>query len=351
MSMTEENPPGEIVRTVVEKVLDSELVNAVVAFGTGLDGDDLIPLFIENKDDVRRISFVSYYPSNLTRLLKDYGNKKKKYALVVRACDARGLIELAKRNQVNRDNIYLIGIECSGVADPNTIKGKDGDVYISADEMLLGSDQKPIDINLIRENCRRCEYPLPTMADISCKITRDGTTVSVYTPKGEQIVAAAGIEAEKITDLPINALAGRAQEWQEKQFSALRQLGAEKRLAYWLKQFDKCIKCYGCRNVCPVCYCKDCVLGPTRIVVKRGEYPPERMFHLTRLAHIGDSCVNCGMCTAVCPMQIPLSKLYHMLNKELSVIFNYESGMDLDAPAPLGCFSEQEATMGGVNLD
>ncbi len=349
--MTKESYPGQVVRTVVEKLLESEIVEKVLAFGTGLDGDDLIPLFIEDRADAQKISFVSYYPSNLTRLLKDYGNKQKKIAMVLRACDARGLVELAKRNQVKRNNIYMIGIECSGVAEPNTVKENDGDIYIYAETMMLGSKKKPVDLNLVRENCRRCEYPLPTMADISCRITQDGTTVSVYTAKGDEIVAAAGIEAEKVEEPPANELADRAKEWQEKQFSALKELGAEKRLTYWLRQFDKCIKCYGCRNVCPVCYCKECVLGPTRIVVKHGEYPPERMFHLTRLAHIADSCVNCGMCTAVCPMQIPLTKLYHMLNKELGSIFNYESGMDLDAPPPLGCFSEQEATMGGVDLD
>ena len=62
------------------------------------------------------------------------------------------------------------------------------------------------------------------MADISCKVTREETVVSVYTAKGEEVVANAGIEAEKIQELPASPLANRAKEWQEKQFSALKEL-------------------------------------------------------------------------------------------------------------------------------
>lgn len=349
--MTKESYPGERVKALVEKMLESGLVQKVLAFGAGLDDNDLVPLFIEDKDEVEKLTFASYYPSSLSRLLKDYGDKNGTVGMVVRACDARGLVELAKRNQVKRDTVYLIGIECSGVADPNAVKSNGSDLHIYPQEMVSGSEKKPVDLDLIRANCRRCDYPMPTMADISCRITPEGTTFTVYTSKGEEIAKAAGIEAQKAEAPSPNPLAERAQEWQNRDFSALRDTPARDRLEYWMEQFDKCIKCYGCRNVCPVCYCKECYLGPNRILVKRGTYPPERMFHLTRLAHIADSCVNCGMCEAVCPMEIPLTKLYHMVNKELSSIFNYESGISLDAPPPLGCFSDQEATMGGADLE
>jgi formate hydrogenlyase subunit 6/NADH:ubiquinone oxidoreductase subunit I len=34
---------------------------------------------------------------------------------------------------------------------------------------------------------------------------------------------------------------------------------AEK-LAFWKEQFLHCIKCYGCRNICPQCFCNVCTL-------------------------------------------------------------------------------------------
>lgn len=34
----------------------------------------------------------------------------------------------------------------------------------------------------------------------------------------------------------------------------------EERLAFWQGQFAKCTKCYGCREICPVCFCETCAL-------------------------------------------------------------------------------------------
>lgn len=349
--MTKEKNPGEIIRTALFKMLETGLVEKVLAFACGLDEKDIRPILIEDKKDVSRIVLTSYYPYNLSRLLKNYLGKGVKIGLVVRSCDARACVELAKRNQVNIDNIYLIGIECSGVADPASSPEMAGDLYIFSKEMIAGGEKKPIDEKLIRSNCLRCEYPVPSMADISCRITPEKTFVTVNSKKGEEIIAAAEIIAEQEESPSREQLKERADQYQEKDFSSLKEMKPDDRLNYWLKQFDKCIKCYGCRNACPICYCKDCYLEADRILVKRGELPPERMFHLTRLAHVADSCINCGMCESVCPMEIPLSRLYHMLYKELSTVFKYEAGLDPKSPPPLGSITEEELTQGGVDID
>ncbi|NIU01015.1 MAG: coenzyme F420 hydrogenase, partial [Nitrosopumilaceae archaeon] len=28
---------------------------------------------------------------------------------------------------------------------------------------------------------------------------------------------------------------------------------------YWKKHFENCIRCYACREACPLCYCKTCM--------------------------------------------------------------------------------------------
>jgi ferredoxin len=38
------------------------------------------------------------------------------------------------------------------------------------------------------------------------------------------------------------------------------------RLAYWMGEFDRCIKCYGCRDVCPVCFCNVCTLEEDKLI-------------------------------------------------------------------------------------
>jgi ferredoxin len=51
------------------------------------------------------------------------------------------------------------------------------------------------------------------------------------------------------------------------------------RLAYWMGEFDRCIKCYGCRDVCPVCFCNVCTLEEDKLIKTKC---PETPFHLTR---------------------------------------------------------------------
>ncbi len=85
-------------------------------------------------------------------------------------------------------------------------------------------------------------------------------------------------------------------------------------------------------------------------MIRPGEFPPEKLFHLTRLIHVADSCLNCGQCEAACPMHIPISKLYHMLHKELGSIFGYDSGFDVTLMPPLGAITEEDKKMGGVEF-
>lgn len=106
----------------------------------------------------------------------------------------------------------------------------------------------------------------------------------------------------------------------------LEEMQREARLNWWLGHLNRCIKCYGCRDVCPVCFCTECSLEHT-ILVPAEKLPPDTSFHLVRAVHMGGRCIDCGLCEEVCPARIPLRSLYKEVNSLVEQIFDYKPGL------------------------
>ncbi len=114
----------------------------------------------------------------------------------------------------------------------------------------------------------------------------------------------------------------------------------QERQAFWQAQFSKCYKCYGCRNICPECFCEHCVLEDD-IWVERGELaPPFPSFHLIRAMHTVGKCVGCSQCELSCPADIPLTVLYSLLRRDVKELFDYESGASVEDKPPLAVAME-----------
>jgi ferredoxin len=129
----------------------------------------------------------------------------------------------------------------------------------------------------------------------------------------------------------------RPVEWEEK--------SPQQRLQLWRAEFEKCIKCYGCRNICPMCFCKECSLESEDVVTK-GEIPPDLpMFHLVRALHMIGRCVDCGLCEEACPASIPLRALYKKVNNIVETRFQFRSGIDQTEQSPLHKIVEPPAAI------
>ena len=104
----------------------------------------------------------------------------------------------------------------------------------------------------------------------------------------------------------------------------------QERFTRWINEFQRCIKCYGCRNICPVCFCEECSLEHPDLV-RTGDLPPEiPIFHLVRAVHMAGRCIDCGLCEEACPVDIPLRLLYRKVNQIVSDIFDYRPGSSLE---------------------
>jgi ferredoxin len=116
----------------------------------------------------------------------------------------------------------------------------------------------------------------------------------------------------------------------------LEAMTPSQRMEFWLNQFDRCIRCYACRQACPVCDCPTCLYerDDSLWIGMNIEINEKRTFHLGRAYHLAGRCVGCNECERVCPMEIPISLLNLKLAQEVQATFGYQAGLKI-TPSPI----------------
>jgi len=102
----------------------------------------------------------------------------------------------------------------------------------------------------------------------------------------------------------------------------LNKLTPEEKFAYWQNELSKCIKCYACRQACPMCYCTRCT-----VEVNQPQWIPVQSntqgnmdWHVLRAMHLAGRCISCGECGRACPVGSPC----HLLTMHLTdQVYNY----------------------------
>ena len=354
---------GGAITALQQYALKSGMVDAVLAVRKGADIYDAVPTVITDPAEVAETAGSLHCGTLLlSKLVKNYldSNKTARLGVTVKGCDTMGLIELAKRNQVDLDRVILLGVNCGGSVSPvlarKMIREKfevDPDIVhkeeIDKGQFIIEYEggHKGIKIDDLedegygrRSNCRRCLYKVPRQADLACgnwgvigEKAGKATFVEVCSEKGANLLDAA-IKAGAVKTEPANpkgieirgkvegAMLNLGNKWRKKDFGAL----ASDLWGTISRETGRCIKCYSCIENCPVCFpvAKD-FKGGSRMIAS-GEVPPNPMFHLRRFAHISDSCINCGQCEELCPMEIPLALFSHAIRTEGDSAFQPKLG-------------------------
>lgn len=118
----------------------------------------------------------------------------------------------------------------------------------------------------------------------------------------------------------------------------------EERIAYWMAELSRCTKCYACRQVCPMCYCRQCIADKNRPVAISTSATLKGNFawQLTRAFHLAGRCVGCDECSRVCPAGIDLRLLNLSLAQAAEENFAFRAGMDPTADPVIGSYREQD---------
>jgi formate dehydrogenase subunit beta len=361
---------GGAVTGLWKYALESKMVDAILAVKKGVDVYDAVPTLITDPADLAGSAGSLHCGTLLNaKLVKKYlnGASDKKIGVTVKGCDAMGFYELAKRQQLNLDNIILIGVNCGGSVspvlarkmiaekygvDPNTVHKEEIDKGQFIIEYEGG--HKGISVDELEEhgfgrrtNCRRCKMKVPRQTDLACgnwgvigEKAGKATFVEVCSEKGALLVSGA-VKAGVIATEPANpkgldirgkvegAMLKLGDKWRKKDFEALGE--GKDRLKKIMAETSRCIKCYACIENCPICYCVECSTKNPAYVPK-GELPVNFMFHLIRFAHIADSCVNCGQCEENCPAEIPNALFMHSQQVELEKMFGHTPGVSMELP-------------------
>lgn len=308
----------EVISRAKELISDGT-VNRVIGWQTGEFVYDITPAVFESVEEIEK-SFVfdDFCGANMSKYLVKESGKEGKIAVFLKPCDTYSFNQLLKEHRINRENVYVVGVECYGKANIEKIKA----LGISGITGIKSENGNFI-ISTIYGDKTVAKYEVMAERCLSCKSKKHVVYDELIGEDGDVIDSDRFDMVEKLENMT-----------------------SDERYEFWRNELSRCIRCNACRNVCPACTCENCVFDNDKSGVANkaiSDSFEENMFHIIRAFHVAGRCTDCGECSRVCPQHIPLHLLNRKFIKDINELYGeYQAGADTESRAPLTNFTKED---------
>lgn len=312
-----------LLRQEATRLLNEQVVEVVVGFEAETVPFRPQPVFINSASQAGKLIINGFCQNNLanylTRLPRD-----QRIGMLVRGCESRAVRALVVENQHAREKLFLIGVPCHGIIDIKKIQGHllSGQVSSCQDlSCILAVEETEQTITIttpdgrvtlerqtyLHNSCLGCLHPNPIDPDVM---------LGELLPEGDP-----GYARQRITDFEARSL--------------------EQRYAFFTHEAERCIRCYACREACPMCYCAECFVDHTtpRWIESTISPAGTHAWQIVRAFHQTGRCVSCGACERACPMDIKMTYLTDKLNEDMRQMYGFEAGMSNTDQPPFAAFT------------